>query len=611
MSVLTTSQLTFCDLKDSYSLYIDTECIAVPCDNTGLVLGNHTITIHFRILAGSNRVKSFLPEVSDLPDGVSIGARGATLSTVDGSIEVKITNGATLNNAITSSMKIIVTTNDSEQFVFEKYITFVKSIAGYDGTDAVNFQIYSVDGFEFNDGLTSIELKTIAFQGGNIIESGATYQWKWWNNESTLDDKYENISGATSSTFIVNVSDQYAFTSLKCEMTYDEMVYEDYISLTQERPVYTAIAKFFDNNNVIASDEDYTIVYIELYKDNNPEELLYTDSIHIGTNSISTDNTITTDIEGSYEDGDLKYFACETVYNDITEYDVILGRYDSSSGVWNIVQSNYIYKNDLFANTLSPIVFVPKNKIARSLNINFEIYDEDGSAVARTTAMILDLNDPTISSTEPTNPKDGQMWLDTSVSPNVLKMWDGESWVTSGAVIYTSQPTNGYSKGDLWILSKEDAELFPDIGEGTMLKATITSSTFDISHWEDVDKEGTEQKQNIRQYFLFNADTGLRIGQADNKFYVNISSTEMGFYDASDGTSNKVVSISNQSATIKNTTLDGNTTLKSDATIEGNTNFYGQINICDPSADSEDSIDDALFIWKIESNGSLSLALAT
>jgi hypothetical protein len=44
-------------------------------------------------------------------------------------------------------------------------------VYGDSGADAVDFQIYSVDGFEFNDELTSIELKTIAFQNGQKISS--------------------------------------------------------------------------------------------------------------------------------------------------------------------------------------------------------------------------------------------------------------------------------------------------------------------------------------------------------------------------------------------------------------------------------------------------------
>ena len=164
-------------------------------------------------------------------------------------------------------------------------------------------------------------------------------------------------------------------------------------------------------------------------------------------------------------------------------------------------------------------------------------------------------------------------------------MWDGEQWVNSGyqdgSAIYTSQPTS-YSEGDLWILA--DGEICGEFGPGSMLKATTTSNSFSESHWIDVDAEATEQRKNIKQYFLFNRDTGLRIGQSDDIFYVNISSKEMGFYDASNGTAQKVVSISNQSATIKN------------LTVEDGATFNCEVNFGN-------------FILKTESNGSLSLAV--
>lgn len=461
-------------------------------------------------------------------------------------------------------------------------------VYGDSGADAVDFQIYSVDGFEFSDVITSIELKTIAFQAGSPLKDvNISYKWKWWNAESVLDDKYEEIENATSSTLLVNVNDIYAFTSIKCEMLYNDMVYEDYVSLTSKTIVYTAIAKFFNGNNIITANDDYLIVYVELYKDNIPEELLHNNNVYKSDSNSVQDNIITSDINGKYTDGDMMYFVCKNIYDGVVEYDVVPGQYNSSQ--WQVVSNNYIYKNSLFAHTTSSVVFIPKEKISKSLNISFTIYDGD-STIARTDAMVLDLNDPTINKEAPTDPQNGQLWLDTSVSPNILKMWNGTEWVNSGYqngnVVYTSQPKDGYSEGDLWILSTEDGEIFKDFGEGAMLKANTTSSTFNISHWIDVDEEATEQKKNIRQYFLFNADTGLRIGQSGDKFYVNISSTEMGFYDASSGVAQKVVSISNQSATIK------------DLTVEDRATFNCEVHFGN-------------FILKTESNGSLSLALAT
>jgi predicted metalloprotease with PDZ domain len=77
----------------------------------------------------------------------------------DGLIELKIDKNATLGNTSSASLKVVFTTLDSEEFTFEKYITFVKYMTGSDGTDAVTFEIYSTQGFIFKEGLNSIELK--------------------------------------------------------------------------------------------------------------------------------------------------------------------------------------------------------------------------------------------------------------------------------------------------------------------------------------------------------------------------------------------------------------------------------------------------------------------
>ena len=89
---------------------------------------------------------------------------------------------------------------------------------------------------------------------------------------------------------------------------------------------------------------------------------------------------------------------------------------------------------------------------------------------------------------------------------------------------------------------------------------------------------------------MFNENTGLRIGQQDNNFYVNISATEMGFYDNSQGQNQKVVSIGNNAATIKNITVEDS------AEFNCNTTFKKNVRINN-------------FVWQTESNVSFSLAV--
>ena len=142
----------------------------------------------------------------------------------------------------------------------------------------------------------------------------------------------------------------------------------------------------------------------------------------------------------------------------------------------------------------------------------------------------------------------------------------------------------------MWILGK--GEIYGDYREGNMLKADS-----DLS-WVDATPEYTQWLNNTKQYFNFHPDSGVTIGQKDEKFYVNINSTEMGFYDNSSGQRHKVVSISNNAAQIKNATFYGD----KGTTFNNNAKFNQQ-------AEFEKQVDMMGFVWKKESNNSLSLVL--
>lgn len=62
---------------------------------------------------------------------------------------------------------------------------------------------------------------------------------------------------------------------------------------------------------------------------------------------------------------------------------------------------------------------------------------------------IVDFNDINIQTTAPSSPVVNQLWLDTSLTPNQLKKWDGSAWVivnevrVGGRNLLPSKPTNG------------------------------------------------------------------------------------------------------------------------------------------------------------------------
>lgn len=487
---------------------------------------------------------------------------------------------------------------------------------GDSGTDAVDFQIYSVDGFEFNDNLSSIELKTVAYQGGSPIESGVAYQWKWWNSASTLDGRYEDIPDATSSTLIVTNTDIYAFTSLKCEMTYDNITYEDYVTLTKKATIYTSAIKFFDGSNIFNQDKPYLVSYIELYKSNQIEETIKTNKYYGGNNFIDDSGIIQTDVEGTFENNELAYFVYKNTNN---KYSIVLGQY--TDGSWMVREDNnkYLYINDIYNDTTSNVIVISKEDVSRSREFNIQVYQnrqdssgniiyDDTTFVSRTNAIITDLNDPIVSDTAPQNAKLGQLWLDTSSEPYILKIYIEEKWEyfsnQNGGSVYTSQPSQ-YSVGDLWILA--DTETCKNFGSGTILKAIRSSTVFSEDDWTDAMEEVTTIITNIKESFYWD-DAGIKVmrrvtdsnGNITNPFYVSIDSTRMGFHSVeykNGAIQNdvEVVHVGNNSATIQNATFQG----ESGTTFENNATFNRQVTIRGTSD----------FVWKIESNGSLSLAI--
>ena len=611
-------------------------------------------------------------------------------------------------------------------------------VYGDSGTDAVDFQIYSVDGFEFNENVNSIELKTAALKAGELIESGATYQWKWWN---TYEDKYENITGATSSTLVVNITDSYAFSSIKCDMTYDGIAYSDYVTLTKKTELYISTIKFFDGSNVFDQEKSYIVAYIEVYKNNNLDETKFANEYYDGNNTVLDSQIIETDITENpnysdrvFEENEKMYFICQSSSK---HCHVVLGQYNN--GAWTVYtqENKYTYSNDFYTDESSNVIAISKQDVAKSAEINMEVYQDD-TFISRSSAIVIDLNDPIVSDVAPTNVKYGQLWLDTSTDPYTLKIYtkgtsakyvlaeEEKKWLNSvkstaktflygdekdlvvfddgsitldqscstvdvcydtytnaevlkgkfytesteddssevyymasdaeitrsivtsstsssikfyyvwaskvqavsadvsktgqweyfsqqnGGAVYTSIPLNGYSEGDLWVISDTDVieysdtyiNLFSNFGAGSMLKATTSSNTFDESHWIDAMEDVTTIIANIKESFYWD-DTGIKVmrrvadseGNITNPFYVHIDSTRMGFHSVEyeNGTVKndvEVVHVGNNSSTIQNATFEGS----NGTTFNNNANFNSQIKF-------------GSFIWKVENNGSLSLAI--
>lgn len=490
MSLLTTAQLTFCDLKDSYSIYMDTDCVGLACDNDGAVLETQTVTINYRALMGSDYVDASC-EVSNFPSGVTLSSKTNASSSQSGTIVLNISKGATLGNQSSSNVKIVFKTLDSEQFTFDKYLTFVKYMVGESGADAITFKVYSNQGFVFKEYMNEIELKVAAFKGGDAI-TDATFVWEWWNSElndgaggyDAIVDNVPDEENTSGQSLTVYRDDIHALANLRCTMTYEGKTYEDYVSLSNEAVIYSSAIKFFHGSNVFDQSSNYIIAYVEVYKNNQLEESIKTNFYYDGICIIDDSGNIDTSVEGEFTNGDLMYFLYKKSEGK-QKYDITLGKYaDGSWIVCEDYESNYLYTSDIYGDMSCNIVVISKEDVAQSKEFNIQVYNKKSEMlISRTNATIIDINDPIISDTQPTNVKYGQLWLDTSSEPYTLWIYtknDTPYTLAEGEQVLLSYAlaSSGGSSSTATTISYSDSISVAEDGAATLVDPQTVSVSY-------------------------------------------------------------------------------------------------------------------------------------
>lgn len=630
--VLSVAQKTFVDLYDSYVLDMSSDVIAVPCDQYGNILKQFDFTITYNASVGTKQVGSKYLNIIHPTNTVDDLYKQYNINIVynkDNKITFRFYKGKTFDDGFKIGFKI--QTTDNNQFVFERYITLIKV---QNGEKATTFKIYSENGDTFKEGVEQIIMRTAAYDGLTQI-TNASYAWSYYSGSKWVSITEDQGDGNTiGSSLTIEKEDKYSSSVFRCIMTYNKKQYTDYFTLKIFKHQYDLVVKFFEGSNIFDSDTPYLAAYFELYKDQKLIDGLKATKFYYHTNNTYTESTDKYTFSSSGIDESEKYdgnlmYVIYKVSNPVergAKYTARLCIYDESANTpgWRRVTSShknqYVYKNSLYDNIYADktykdiatnILVISKEDVPKSKDIDFTVFmpvkDESGNyvvddldlIVARNSVTVIDLNDPVISTTAPTNPKEGQLWLNTSSSPYMLYIYQKDTWVyftqQNGKTVYTSKPTS-YSTGDLWILAP--GETCGNFGEGTMLRAKQSSSTWNASHWEDAMSAFTEMYQNIEQTFTFNKYNyiydgkrpGVTIGQTNNAFYVNINSERMSFFDNSDGKDKEVVYISNESANIDGLVVETSLDVNCNAAFDGQVKFGN-------------------FKWKVETNGSLSLGI--
>ena len=140
MAILTTSQLTFCDLKDSYNVYINREYFGVACDKNGYPISESIYTLNYGGFMGEDRVAVSCTVDSESLNGITLYSSTESTDDAEGTVQFKISQSLNFKNISSINVKMTLTTDDG--FSFERYVVFIKSMVGADGqagSDGVGF----------------------------------------------------------------------------------------------------------------------------------------------------------------------------------------------------------------------------------------------------------------------------------------------------------------------------------------------------------------------------------------------------------------------------------------------------------------------------------------
>ena len=221
------------------SIILGNEAQTIACTNGGLVQSAVDVTIPFTGYIGIDQTACTCT-VGTLPSGVTTKSNTAATSSESGSVVLTFAKDATLGGASVMNGTIDLSFTISGQTVVKKF-TWSKSSKGDTGADgaagenAVVFSIYAPNGTVVQNQSGTLTLETSAYDGSTLITSNATYQWGKYTSGT-----WENISGATASSYTVSGEDIINIQSYRCTMTYNGKSYVDVITVEDKSDPYVS-----------------------------------------------------------------------------------------------------------------------------------------------------------------------------------------------------------------------------------------------------------------------------------------------------------------------------------------------------------------------------------
>ena len=232
----------------------------IPCNNDGTVKSDMELNIPFTgYLGTAKEACSVTP--SGFPDEIILESNTAGTSSAGGNLKLLVKQGSTLGDKTSGSITLTFTCKGS---TIIHYYQWSKSIQPLNGQNAVLFQIYTQNGNIIVNGKNNVTLETSLIDGSNAVNTGIEYKWYKYTTD------YEEISGQTESSLVVQPDDVSGYASYKCEAKYNDQTYTAFYAVFDKSdPVQAQVYCSFGTQ--ILNGQGVGAVYTKIFR--NGEEI--------------------------------------------------------------------------------------------------------------------------------------------------------------------------------------------------------------------------------------------------------------------------------------------------------------------------------------------------
>lgn len=211
--------------EGAYTVVLGNSHEGIACTSEGITKAQTTINIPFLGYKGTSRAAVTYVSASGVPTGMSISGNTASDTTTTGNVAITVANESNLGGV--SSGEITLTFRiDNAQNVPMKF-SWAKTLAGSAGTSAILLQCFAPGGDIIENASNNVTLTTKLTEGSED-KTATSYQWYQYSPSSSATDKYDILTGETSSSLTVTPAMVHGFASFKCIAVYKSKSYTTY-----------------------------------------------------------------------------------------------------------------------------------------------------------------------------------------------------------------------------------------------------------------------------------------------------------------------------------------------------------------------------------------------